>query len=416
MRILNLVHQFLPDKIGGTERYTQGIAHALAQRGHQMSIFYRRSAAGTGVERREDTGVMVWAAWSGVASPTRRFLATFGDTPIERTFGRVLDESRPDLVHVQHMMGLPAALLDALRRRRIPTVVTLHDYWWVCANAQLVTNYDQSICAGPRRDWFNCSRCALARGGADALRLAAPGVSPLLAVRERILRSGLERAARIIAPTEFVKTWYAAHGLRDAPVAVLPHGIEPPANVGAQEARDPSGLTHARFAYLGGLTWQKGVHVLVEAFNRLPAGAELWIAGDESADPAYAASLRASAGPGVRFFGTLTHAQVWDVLGQVDAVAVPSLWFETFSLIVHEAFAAGRPVIASGLGALAEVVRDGVDGLSAPPGDVDAWEDALRRMSDSPDLRHRLRAGIRPPLTLDEHVAKLEVTYADALS
>ncbi len=325
------------------------------------------------MERRDDTGVTVWAAWSGVASPTRRFLATFGDTPIERAFGRVLDESRPDLVHVQHMMGLPAALLDTLHRRRIPTVITLHDYWWVCANAQLVTNYDQSICAGPRRDWFNCSRCALARGGADALRLAAPGVSPLLAVRERILRSGLERATRIIAPTEFVKTWYAAHGLRDAPVAVLPHGIEPPANVGAQEPRDPSGLTHARFAYIGGLTWQKGVHVLIEAFNRLPAGPELWIAGDESADPAYAASLRANAGPGVRFFGALTHAQVWDMLGQVDVVAVPSLWYETFSLIAHEAFAAGRPVIASGLGALAEVVRDGVDGLSAPPGDVDAW-------------------------------------------
>ena len=180
MRILNLVHQYLPDKVGGTERYTQGIAHALAQRGHQVGVFYRRSAAGAGVERREDTGVTVWAAWSGAAGPTRRFLATFGDTPIERAFGRVLDESRPDLVHVQHMMGLPAALLDTLHRRRIPTVITLHDYWWVCANAQLVTNYDQSICAGPRHNWFNCSRCALARGGADALGwprrgFAAPG-------------------------------------------------------------------------------------------------------------------------------------------------------------------------------------------------------------------------------------------------
>jgi glycosyltransferase involved in cell wall biosynthesis len=416
MRILNLIHQYLPDKIGGTERYTQSIAYALAQGGHEVSVFYRRSAAGAGVERREDAGVTVWAAWSGVASPTRRFLATFGDTPIERDFGRVLDESRPDLVHVQHMMGLPAALLDTLHRRRIPTVITLHDYWWICANAQLVTNYDQSICAGPRRDWFNCSRCALARGGADALRLAAPGLSPLLAVRERLVRRGLHNASRIIAPTEFVKTWYTAYGLRDAPIDVLPHGIELPAAVGAHEAHDPSGLTHARFAYIGGLTWQKGVHVLIEAFNRLPAGSELWIAGDESADPAYAASLRASAGPGVRFFGGLTHAQVWDILGQVDVVAVPSLWYETFSLIVHEAFAAGRPVIASRLGALAEVIRDGVDGLSAMPGDVDAWADALLHLSDSPDLRDRLRAGIRPPLTLEEHVMKLEAIYADALS
>jgi glycosyltransferase involved in cell wall biosynthesis len=256
----------------------------------------------------------------------------------------------------------------------------------------------------------------LARGGADVLRLAAPGLSPLLAVRERILRSGLERAARIIAPTEFVKTWYAAHGLRTAQIDVLPHGIEPSAAIGAQETRRPDQAEHVRFAYIGGLTWQKGVYVLIEAFNRLPPGPELWIAGDESADLAYAVDLRASAGPGVRFFGALTHAQVWDMLGQIDVVAVPSLWYETFSLIAHEAFAARRPVIASGLGALAEVVHDGVDGLLAPPGDVDAWENALRRMSDSSDLHDRLRAGIRPPLTLDEHVTKLEAIYADALS
>jgi glycosyltransferase involved in cell wall biosynthesis len=368
------------------------------------------------MERRDDAGVMVWAASSGAPSPTRRFLATFGDTPIARAFGRVLDESRPDLVHVQHMMGFPAALLDTLHRRRIPTVITLHDYWWVCANAQLVTNYDQSICAGPRRDWFNCSRCALARGGADVFRLAAPGLSPLLAVRERILRSGLERAARIIAPTEFVKTWYAAHGLPAERIGVLPHGIEPSVAAGARENLGPDLSAHVRFAYIGGLTWQKGVHVLVEAFSRLPPGPELWIAGDESADPAYAAGLRVNAGPGIRFFGALTHTQVWEILRQVGVVVIPSLWYETFSLITHEAFAAGRPVIASGLGALAEVVHDGVDGLSAPPGDVDAWENALLRMSDSPDLRDRLRAGIRPPLTLDDHVTKLEAIYVDALS
>jgi glycosyltransferase involved in cell wall biosynthesis len=155
--------------------------------------------------------------------------------------------------------------------------------------------------------------------------------------------------------------------------------------------------------------------VLIEAFNRLPVGAELWIAGDEGVDPGYVSSLRAAAGPGVRFHGALSHARVWEMLGQVDAIAVPSLWYEAFSLIVHEAFAAGRPVVASTLGALAEVVRDGVDGLSAAPGDVDAWEDALRRMCD-PDLRMRLRGGIRPPLSLDEHVARLEALYAGARS
>ncbi len=173
--------------------------------------------------------------------------------------------------------------------------------------------------------------------------------------------------------------------------------------------------SHARFAYFGGLAWQKGVHVLIEAFNRLPDGSELWIAGDESADPAYTNSLRASAGPGVRFLGALSMAQVWDTLGQVDVVVIPSLWYETFSLIAHEAFAAGRPVAASRLGALAEVVHDGVDGLMVTPGDVAAWHRALQRLSEAPELRAKLCAGIRPPLTLQEHTTRLEAIYTEIL-
>lgn len=419
MRLLNLTHQYLPDKIGGVERYTQSISRALAERGHQVSVFYRRSAAGVGLERREEGGVAVWAAWAGSPSPTRRFLATFGDAPLVRAFAHVLDETRPELVHVQHLMGLPARLLTMLRQRGIPTVVTLHDYWWICANAQLLTNYDQRVCAGPRFAWLNCGRCALARGGADVLWPLAAGLTPLLAARERILRAGLRDAAQIIAPAPFVKRWYAAHGLDAARMIVLPHGIERPEALDTHQNHPPAAPDETaaafRIAYIGGLAWQKGVHVLIEAFNRLPPGAELWIAGDESADPAYVQQLRTLAGPGVRFLGALTRGQVWATLGQVDVVAVPALWHETFSLIVHEAFAAGRPVIASRLGALADRIQDGVDGLLVMPGDVAAWSTALRGLLDNPTACERLRAGIRPPLTLAEHVARLEEIYSNFL-
>ena len=98
-------------------------------------------------------------------------------------------------------------------------------------------------------------------------------------------------------------------------------------------------------------------------------------------------------------------------MAQVDGVVVPSLWYETFSLIAHEAFAAGLPVIASDLGALAEVVRDGVDGLLVPPGDVAAWRAALQRLIDDPHLLSNLRANVVPPMTLEEHVDRLESLY-----
>src|ERR671917_1483815 len=100
MRILHVVHQYPPDYIGGVELHTQALARVLAERGHQVSVFYRRSAEGVGLERRQEGDVTVWAAWSGLVQPTGRFLASFRDEPILDAFRRVLDEAAPDLVHV----------------------------------------------------------------------------------------------------------------------------------------------------------------------------------------------------------------------------------------------------------------------------------------------------------------------------
>jgi glycosyltransferase involved in cell wall biosynthesis len=99
----------------------------------------------------------------------------------------------------------------------------------------------------------------------------------------------------------------------------------------------------------------------------------------------------------------------------VDVVAVPSLWYETLSFIAHEAFVAGLPVIASRMGVLADVVRDDVDGLLVTPGDIAAWQVAMQRLVDDPGELRRLRAGVRPPLTTDEHLAELIQVYAQVL-
>lgn len=411
VRVLYLVHQYPPQHIGGTELYTHSIARALATSGHQVGVFYRHHDPSPGPEGRTDEGVALWAAGSGPQTPARRFMATFGDGDVGRSFERALDDFRPDLVHVQHLMGLPASLISHIRRRDIPVVITLHDFWWVCANAQLLTNYGRQLCDGPRL-WLNCGRCVLARAGADGLWPAAPLLAPPLAARALRLQAILRGADALIAPTAFVRDWYGAHGAPAERIQVLPHGIERPA-VPARASR-PDGVV--RFACIGGLSWQKGVHVLVDAFNGLEGRAELWIAGDASADPAYAGELRARAGEKVRFLGPLTRQQVWECLAQVDALAVPSLWYEAFSLIAHEAFVAGVPVVASRLGALAEVVRDGVDGISAPPGDVAAWRAALQRLVDDPALLDRLRGGIRPPLSLEEHVLRLLDVYQRAIA
>ena len=414
MRVLHVVHQYLPEKVGGTELYTQWVSQALARRGHKVDVFYRSSAAGhlpiALEERTDEAGVRVWVARHGVATPNRRFLATFGDRPLVAAFERVLDRAQPELVHIEHLMGLPVALVDALRRRGLPFVITFWDFWWVCANAQLLTNYDAEICDGPRA-YLNCARCATARAGHPRFWPAWPLLAGLLARRNGLLWQALIAARQLIAPTEFVRRWYLAHGAPGEKLITLPPGLED------RPVPPRSGLNDRplRIAYIGGLSWQKGVHVLVEAFSHLVGSAELWIVGDETFDPAYVSRLRADSGSAVRFLGRLSREQVWETLSQVDVVAVPALWYETFSFIVSEAFTAGLPVIASRLGPLADRVRHDVDGLLLPPGDVAAWRDALQRLVETPGLCNQLAAGIQPQLTLQGHVARLEAVYGAAL-
>lgn len=412
MRVLHIIHQYLPEKVGGSELYTHWLIQELNRRGHQNALFYRRGGIGNSLESRTDeSGTQIWAASSGPMTPASRFRSTFGQKYLEQAFRQVLAQVSPDVIHIQHLMGLPAAVADAILRAGIPFVITLHDYWWICANAQLFHNYSRKVCSGPKL-YFNCARCALARADHPNLWPAVPPLAALMAWRNLSLRRIFRNAARLIAPTEYVAKWYVEHGASPERVVVIPHGVDAP-ELPQRRVRAPG--DSLRFAYIGGLSGQKGVHVLVEAFSEIEKGAELWIAGDESANQAYSASLRDLASPQVRFLGKLTRDEVWGVLAQVDVVVVPALWCETFSLIVSEAFAAGAPVIASLIGPLGERVSDGVDGLLVPPGDISALREAMLRFIQDPALLLKLRAGIERPATVASHAASIESVYRSAL-
>ncbi len=408
LRVLHIVHQYPPDSIGGTELFTQTTTRALAVRSVSVALFTRRPGDGQGLERTEEEGVTVYRAWDGTPTAGKRYLDGFGRGKVLTAFDQAVAEFSPDLVHIQHLMGLPLAILGRLRGHGLPTIITLHDFWWICANAQLLTNYDATICAGPRA-YLNCTRCAVARGG-PALWPAAPALWASLGLRGRILRQGLADADLLITPTRFTAEWHAAHGVPQERMRVRPWGVEM-ACVHRTRVADPP----VRLATIGGLSWQKGVHIAVDAATRIGEGVSLTVAGSGD-DAVYAADLQRRAGANVTFVGRLERAGVAALLAEVDAVLIPSLWYETYSLTLHEAWAAGVPVIASDLGVMADAVTHDVDGLLVAPGDVDAWAVTFSRLAAAPHELTRLARGIQPPPTVDQHINTLLQDYADVLA
>ncbi|MCA9959066.1 MAG: glycosyltransferase, partial [Anaerolineales bacterium] len=230
MRILHLVHQYVPEHVGGVELYTQMMAHYQQQRGHETAVFtptnYPITHQPTTVATED--GTHVYRIPAGRRSRNRVFRDTFYQPHLHRALQATLAHERPDVVHIQHLMGLPFSLVKAITQAQIPFLITLHDYWYGCANAQLITNDTETLCAGPDAHYHNCGRCLLARAGQPHFYALAPAVAPLMAARNRHLRHILPRAHAVVTLTQFVQQAYEKMGLPTANFVLSPLGIDVP--------------------------------------------------------------------------------------------------------------------------------------------------------------------------------------------
>ena len=415
MKILLVTHKYPPHALGGVEVYTQHLARAL-QGQHEVAVFYRHDdSQGSGFACYDEDvdGVLThrvsYKPDGFGATVAGEFFSTFLNRQIEDDFARFVDRFRPDLIHIQHVMALSARLIHQARQSGVPVLLTLHDYWFICANSQLIWP-DAQVCSG--KAWgMNCVRCAAAaRFPSPAVRWLRPALAPLFLYRDRVVRQAALQAEQFISPSRFLIDQYVAAGFPAERFTHLENGIpaERIRGFGWQPSSGP-----LRVTFLGSLAWQKGVHVLAEAFSGLPAGAaRLRIWGDPNVFAEYSAGVRRLLdNPDAEMMGRVENQRVGEVLADSDVIVVPSVWYENSPVVIQEARAAGVPVVVSGHGALAEKVQDGVNGLHFPPGDATALRQALQRLLDEPDLLPRLRQNIPPPMDVADHVQRLETLY-----
>jgi glycosyltransferase involved in cell wall biosynthesis len=407
MRIALVVHQFPPQHLGGTEVYTQGLAQALADRGHQVGVFYPR--ADLVADRQiEDDGLSLWEAANpplpATAHPLRQFWRTFRNPRLEASFRRFIAGFRPDLVHFQHVQNVSVRLIELAAGR--PRLLTLHDYWYICANGQLLRP-DGSLCPRPG---IACAACALARLPSPLPRWVQPAVALPFLARNLYIRRALRGVDRFVAPSRFLIERYTAAGFPAARLLYLENGI--PVERICSFSPEPSDGP-LRVTFIGSIAWQKGVHVLAQAVAKLPPGAvRLRIWGDPTVFPAYARQVRALlADPEAQMRGRIENERVGQALAESDLIVVPSLWYENSPVVIQEARAAGVPVVVSGHGALAEKVHHRVNGLHFAPGDAGDLARSLLRCLDEPDLLPNLRQSIPEPMDMGAHVEELLAIY-----
>lgn len=334
--------------------------------------------------------------WDIPTGETDRFLISQRNINALDGFAELLRRERPDVVHLHHYIRSGVEAI-ALVRQVLPEarlVVTLHEFLAICANnGQMVKVDSLALCD---------------RSGPEACANCFPEHSPdEFAARRRYLLAHLLKADMLVAPSEFLRQRYMDWGVPPERIAMIENHI--PLLPALPPRPLPPGGKRAAFGFFGSIGVFKGVRTLVEGFSLLRAmpgfaDATLTLNGVPGYMPRdfqlwFDATVR-KPGPGLRWSGRYGREDLARLMGEVDWVIVPSIWWENSPLVIQEALSIGRPLIVSDIGGMAEKVRDGLDGFTFAAGDPRALAetmafaiprfDAMRRRDIASELDARL--------------------------
>ena len=328
-------------------------------------------------------------------------------------FARLLDDVRPDVIHAHGIYHhLTNAILKPAQERGIPIVYTLHDYKLICPAYHFHTE-KLGVCERCRggRQW-NClvHRCTHGSLAMDAL-YALDGLAQWHggALREAI--------SRFVGPCRFIVDKFAEHGFPQEKLRYVPNFFESADDAPA----DPAEIAalRARFGrhvvFFGRLSAEKGVDLLIEA--AADAGLPLVIVGDgPKREELEAQAVRR--GGVVRFTGHLKGARLWAHVEAATAMALPSVWYEIAPKSILEAQARGKPVIATAIGGLPEMVEDAVTGFLARPSDRASLAGCLTRLAAMSEdsvaaMGERARAQALTRFTRERYYREMLDIYAE---
>jgi glycosyltransferase involved in cell wall biosynthesis len=387
MKILQ-VHNVYQHR-GGEDSVVEAEAALLRAKGHEVISFVRDNSDITGM-----------AAWRAAAD-------TLWSRRTHAEIRALVHDERPDLMHAHNTFPLisPSAFWAA-QGAALPVVQTLHNFRLICPQAMLL------------REGKVCEDC-IGRAPLPAVihacyrgSRAATSVLSSMLVMHRAIGTWSHKVDRYIALNEFCRDKFVKGGLPADRIAVKPNfvsdGVSDVVDKSVQGPAPRQGLL-----FVGRLSTEKGLSVLARAAAALPARS-LKVVGSGPDGAALAAN------GSVQMLGFMPPAAVRAAMRKAVALVFPSIWYETFGLVLVEAFAEGTPVIASRLGVVPDLVIDGQTGLLVQPGDSDELANKLRWALAHPEdmaaMGRRARQLYESRYTPEANYQQLLTIYAEAIA
>jgi len=348
MRVLMVHNDYA--RPSGEEHAVKAIAELLASRGHEVAWF-RKSSAGV-----DSLSARVRAFFSGIYSTAAR-----------AEIASLLDGRQVDLVQVQNLYPLISpSVLGACRRRGVPVVMRCPNYRLFCPTGlHLWRGRICERCLYGRHWWCVVRNCA-----GDVLKSTGYAIRSMAA---HAASAFVRNVDVFVVLSEFQKRRFAAGGIPADRIAVVPNIVDVADVAGAADGGDTVG-------FVGRLGPEKGVREFIEAARALPKY-RFAMAGTATSMPE---TVR-RAPPNVEFAGFLAGEALREFYARARIIVVPSLWYEGFPNALGTAMGMGKPVVASRLGSLPEIVDDRKTGLLVEPGDVDELAEKIDWLWQRPE-------------------------------
>ncbi len=348
MRVL-IVHNRYQQR-GGEDAVVASEGKLLAGHGLEVETLEESNDAIQGLKGKIDASASVLFGAQNSTARVRARLAQF----------------RPDVVHVHNWFPtVSPSIFWYCKRAGIPVVNTLHNYRLLCVNATLFR--DGKVCEDCIGSMFRASG-VIHKCYRDSRAGSAVATAGMLA---HWSAGTWHRAVnRFIALSAFAKDKLIEGGLPAPKIVVKPNFVDPDPGAGPGDG--------GYFLFVGRLTEEKGIRILLECWKNGPDLPPLKIVGGgplEEEVRALSAQLA-----NVEWIGNRSSEEVVQMMGAAKAILCPSLWYEGMPRVVIESLAVGTPVIASRLGTYPEMIVDGVNGVLFEPGDSASLLDRLRRL------------------------------------
>lgn len=352
MRVVIVHNEY--GKFSGEEAVVRGQANLLQSKGHKVSRFTRSS-------------VEIPNMFLGNA---RAFFSGIYSFSSKKAMQCLLDEYHPDVVNVHNVFPLISpSILSACRESSVPVVMTVHNYRLVCANGLHLHKRTLEICercCGGREYWCflqNCE-CSYARSIGYFLR-------NYVARRFRLF---LDNVSLYICLTEFHKRRLISEGFPEDRLHVIP-------NMYREYVNNNYGQLGEYVGFVGRISLEKGIGCLLEASRRL--GTIPFKVAGELRNISEMATLSPR---NLEFFGHISSKRISAFYQQSRLIILPSIWFEGFPMVLIEAMLHARPIVASRIGGLSEIVDDGVNGLLFEPGNLEELMEKIQYLWERPAM------------------------------